>query len=76
MLKDLEKKYFSNDTPKGWVDVNDYLPKFRAIDILKGSSEYRVKDKDGNEFISNVSDHNMWYYYEAKELNITHWFNN
>lgn len=45
-----------------------------AIDIVQGYTLYKVKDKNGNEFESAVSDHNNWYYY-AKEEGITHWWN-
>lgn len=43
--------------------------------ITQGYSEYRVKDKDGNEFITRVTDHMVWYHMIAKQNNITHWFN-
>jgi len=72
------KKYFSteneNDSDE-WISIEDKLPMMRASDILKGYTIYTVKDKDGNESISAVTDHNIWYY-NAKELGITHWKNN
>ena len=70
------EKYFPKDTtPKGWISIEDYLPKCLAIDFIsKGYSEYQVKFEDGREDISWVSDHNVWYY-DAKLLGITHWLN-
>ena len=68
-------KYFPPDTrPKGWLSIEEYLPLMCAIDIVQGYTLYKVKDKNGNEFESAVSDHNNWYYY-AKEEGITHWWN-
>ena len=68
-------KYFPPDTrPKGWLSIEEYLPMMCAIDIVQGFSLYKVKDKNGNEFESGVSDHNMWFY-QAKKEGITHWFN-
>ena len=68
-------KYFPPDTrPKGWLSIEEYLPMMYAIDIIQGYTIYKVKDKDGNEFESAVSDHNVWYYV-AKEAGITHWWN-
>ena len=68
-------KYFPPDTrPKGWLRIEEHLPMMYAIDIMQGYTLYKVKDKDGNEFESGVSDHNVWYYM-AKEAGITHWWN-
>ena len=68
-------KYFPPDTrPKGWLSIEEYLPMMYAIDIMQGYTLHKVKDKDGNEFESGVSDHNVWYYM-AKEAGITHWWN-
>jgi hypothetical protein len=68
-------KYFPPDTrPKGWLSIEEYLPMMCAIDIMQGYTLYKVKDKDGNEFESAVSDHNVWYYM-AKDAGITHWWN-
>ena len=68
-------KYFPPDTrPKGWLSIEEYLPMMYGIDIMQGYKLYKVKDKDGNEFESAVSDHNVWYYM-AKEAGITHWWN-
>ena len=73
--KEEMRKYFEDKTPKGWVSIEEHLPNCTVDDLLgKGYSEYIVKDKDGNEFVSAVCDHNIWYYH-AKEIGITHWFN-
>lgn len=68
--------YFPKDkTPKGWVDIEEHLPKCKAMDFIKqGYSVYSVRDKDGDEYESYVTDHNTWYY-SAKEQGITHWLN-
>jgi len=68
------KERFRDKTPKGWISIEEHLPKMLAKDIMQGFSIFKVKDKDGNEFDSGVSDHNIWYY-EAKEAGITHWLN-
>jgi hypothetical protein len=68
------KERFKDNTPKGWLSIEDHLPKMFARDIMQGYSVYKVRDKDGNEFESGVSDHNIWYY-DAKEAGITHWLN-
>ena len=68
-------KFFPPDTrPKGWLSIEEYLPMMYARDIMQGFSVYKVKDKEGKEFNSLVSDHNTWYY-RAKEHGITHWHN-
>jgi hypothetical protein len=75
MTEEEIRKYFPADTrPKGWLSIEEYLPMMLAIDFLDGGTIYKVKDKDGNEFLSLVSDHNVWYYM-AKEDGITHWWN-
>lgn len=67
-------KFFPPDTtPKGWVSIEEHLPKMMAIDILTGT-KYKVKYANGEESTSVVGDHNMWYY-EAKDAGITHWWN-
>ena len=67
--------YFPADTrPKGWVSIEEHLPMMYAMDYFNGGTFYKVKDKEGNEFESFVSDHNLWYYL-AKEEGITHWWN-
>ena len=63
-----------NDPPKGWVSIEDHLPMWMAKDVQEGSTEYKVKFKDGTTGNTYVSDHSVWYYY-AKEIGITHWFN-
>jgi hypothetical protein len=67
--------YFPEDkTPKGWVSIEETLPKFLAKDFLQGGSVYRVRYKDDKTGSSMVGDHNTWYYM-AKEEGITHWYN-
>ena len=75
-IEALKEKYFPEDTtPKGWVDIEVALPFCKVGDFIeKGCSTYKVKDKNGNEGFSNVTDHHIWYYM-AKEAGITHWFN-
>lgn len=73
--EDIEKYFSGRNIPDGWVDIEEHLPMMRAIDISEGYTLFLVKDKDGNEFESPVSDHNTWYY-AAKEQGITHWKNN
>ncbi len=69
------KEFFPPDnTPKGWVSIEDHLPMMKALDIMEGYTAYKVKDKDGEEFETRVSDHDIWYYI-AKEAGITHWWN-
>ena len=76
------EKYFPKDTtPKGWVSIeNDDvykcdLPKCTIDDLLnRGYTVVKVKDKDGNEYNSYVTDHHIWYY-RVKEQGITHWWN-
>jgi len=69
------EKYFPKDnTPKGWVSIEEHLPKFLAKDFSNGGSQYKVKYKDGKIGNTIVADHNTWYYY-AKDSGITHWLN-
>lgn len=69
-------KYFPPDTkPKGWLSIEEYLPAWLGKDFGQGYSEYRVQYQDGTEGVTQVGDHNIWYYY-AKEDGITHWWNN
>lgn len=63
-----------NDPPKGWVSIEEHLPKWLAIDVAIGCSTYKVKYKDGTEGTADVSDHDVWYYI-AKKDGITHWWN-
>lgn len=75
MTEEEREKYFPKDTrPKGWLDIEEYLPMMYVEDIGKGYSEYKVKYADETEGMTKVSDHNTWYYY-AKEEGITHWWN-
>lgn len=69
------KEKFKDKRPKGWVDVNEYLPMMYASDLMQGYSVYKVRDSAGKEFDSHVCDGHLWYYYTAQPLNITHWFN-
>lgn len=69
------EKFFPPDTiPKGWLSIEEYLPMWLAKDFQQGYSIYLVRNNRGEEFLSAVGDHNVWYY-EAKEAGITHWFN-
>lgn len=72
--EELEKYFPKDKTPKGWVSIEDHLPKMLAVDICQGYTEYKVKLEFGEEAYSKVSDHSTWYYY-AKEQGITHWWN-
>ena len=60
--------------PKGWVSIEDHLPRMLASDLSQGYTEYKIKTKDGEELYTEVSDHNMWYH-EAKKRHVTHWYN-
>ena len=73
--EEIEKYFPKDNTPKGWVSVEDKLPMMFAADIMQGYTEYKVKFADGNEGITRVSDHTSWYYFVAKEAGITHWYN-
>jgi hypothetical protein len=73
-IQEIRKKYFTDDRPKGWLSIEEHLPMMLVRDIKKGYSTFKVRDKGGNEFESNVCDHNTWYFI-AKEIGITHWFN-
>jgi uncharacterized protein YbaR (Trm112 family) len=68
------REYFKDDRPKGWLSIEDHLPMMLAKDIMNGCSKYKVRYSDGKEWITYVSDHNTWYY-NAKDVGITHWFN-
>ena len=74
-IQEIRKKYFTDDRPKGWVDIEQHLPMMLVRDIKQGYSTFKVRDKDGNEFETQVTDHNTWYYHYAKKNQITHWFN-
>jgi hypothetical protein len=73
-IEEIREKYFTDKRPKGWLSIEEHLPMMFAIDIVRGYSVFKVKDKDGNEFESAVADHNIWYY-RAKDEGITHWLN-
>ena len=68
------EKHFADKRPKGWLSIEQYLPMMYAKDFAQGYSVFKVRDKEGKEFESAVADHNVWYY-EAKEMGITHWLN-
>lgn len=80
LIKDISDediaKYFPKDTtPKGWISIEDYLPKCLAMDfITQGYSVYKVRNEIGEESLSRVADHDTWYY-RVKEDGITHWLN-
>lgn len=68
------KEQFRDKTPKGWLSIEEHLPKWRGRDVMQGYSLYKVRDKDGKEWTEAVSDHNIWYYI-AKEMRIVEWLN-
>lgn len=69
------EKYFPKDTrPKGWLNIEEHLPKMYAMDFAQGYSLFKVKYENGEIGESPVADHNTWYY-RAKEAGITHWYN-
>lgn len=68
------QEFFIDKKPKGWLSIDEYLPMMYVKDITQGYSVFKVKDKNGKEFDSIVTDHNIWYY-RAKDEGITHWFN-
>lgn len=72
--KEKMREYFRDKRPKGWLSIEEHLPMMFANDIMQGYSIFKVRDKNGNEFNSAVTDHNIWYY-RAKDEGITHWFN-
>ena len=72
--EEIEKFFPKSTLPKGWLSIEEYLPSMRGSDITQGYSIFKVKDKNGNVFESQVSDHDTWYYI-AKENDITHWLN-
>ena len=75
-IEKLKEKYFpkESNTPKGWVSIDERLPMLKAGDLFKGGTEYKVLFEDGVESYSRVTDPNTWYYL-AKEIGITHWYN-
>lgn len=75
--EDIEKYFPPDNTPKGWVSIEDHLPAVTVDDFLNNDAIVRivlVKDKNGNEFRTQVGDHNVWYYI-AREAGVTHWWN-
>lgn len=79
MTDEEKEKYFPKEDPipQGWVSIEEHLPAVRVCDFLSNSNIFRdvkVKDKDGNEFMTRVGDHHTWYYM-MKEEGVTHWFN-
>ena len=72
----LKEKYFPKEdgAPKGWVSIEESLPTLRALDLFEGGTEYKILFEDGFEAYSRVTDPNMWYYW-AKEVGVTHWYN-
>lgn len=72
--EEIEKYFPSSKIPEGWISIEEHLPMMRALDVMQGYTQYSVRYEDGTEGISTVSDHNTWKYY-AKEVGITHWFN-
>ena len=73
-IKEMREKYFTDKRPKGWLSIEEHLPMMFAVDVMQGYSVFKVRDTNGEEFESIVSDHNTWYHY-AKEIGITHWLN-
>jgi len=73
--EDIEKYFPKDTTPHGWVNIEDHLPKCMIDDFIEqGYSIYRVKTKGGDEFDIGVCDHDAWYY-DAKKMGVTHWWN-
>jgi len=62
----------SRENPKGWLSIEEYLPKWLAKDFEQGYTIVKVKNSDGNTAESYCTDHNMWYYI-MKEAGVTHW---
>ena len=69
------EKFFEDKRPKGWLSIEEHLPMMFAEDLAQGYTVFKVRDKDGREFESCVTDHTVWYYMIAKPLEITHWLN-
>lgn len=66
--------YAKDIVPKGWVSIEDHLPRCIGVDIFDGGTLYLIKFSDGYGGTSRVADHDMWYY-RAKEVGVTHWWN-
>lgn len=74
LQKEIRDFFPENTTPKGWINIEDELPMMLARDIMIGCTEYMVKFNNDTLGVTCVSDHNTWYYY-AKNIGITHWWN-
>jgi hypothetical protein len=72
--EEIDEFFPDDDKPIGWLSIEEYLPKMKVVDVMNGGTEYKVKFSNGTEGVSMVSDHCSWYFY-AKEIGITHWFN-
>lgn len=72
--KEALKERLTDKRPKGWINIDESLPMMYIKDMAQGYSTFKVKDKDGNEFETNVTDHHIWFY-KAKDIGITHWLN-
>jgi len=72
--EEMEYYFPADTTPKGWISIEDHLPTFKAKDIIEGCTYYKVKFDNDAEGVSCVADHYTWYYY-AKSVHITHWWN-
>lgn len=68
------RNYFKDDRPKGWLSIEEHLPMMLIDDLVQGYSVFKVRDKDGKEFETHVTDHHIWYYH-AKDAGVTHWLN-
>lgn len=71
------REQLKDKNPKGWVSIEDALPMVTCGDVLENNALIKfikVKNDKGEEFESQVGDHNTWYYH-AKENGITHWWN-
>lgn len=60
--------------PKGWVDIDEYVPNLKTEDLLNPVTSCRVRYKDGNEGTITFGYQTTWYD-KAKMLGITHWYN-
>lgn len=62
--------------PKGWVSIEEHLPSCYVEDfITKGYTDIKVRNVQGEEFDTCVSDSLIWYY-SVKEAGAVEWFNN
>jgi hypothetical protein len=72
--KEINEFFPKSTTPKGWVSIEDELPKMMAMDIMQGATKYKVLYNNGKVGYTYVADHLCWYY-GAKDEGITHWWN-